>query len=82
MNFYYILLILQFKGNEWKPSVRIVFGILIFESDEHSQKARLPILKILSGNVIFVSDEQFEKALFPISLTSFWIVNIFKWATF
>ena len=51
------------------PIISMTFGIVIFVSDEHSEKILFPSFSILFGIVIFVSDEHSEKALLPIFLT-------------
>ena len=51
------------------PIFLTLFGIVIFLSDEHPEKAYFPIFLTLLGIEIFVSDEHPEKAYFPIFLT-------------
>ena len=47
----------ELEGNAFSPIEVTLFGIVIFVSDEHSEKAEEPILVTLFGIVIFVSDE-------------------------
>ena len=53
----FIFTILQLWGNESSQISVTLFGIVIFVSDEHPEKAEPQILVTLFGIVIFVSDE-------------------------
>ena len=54
------------KNNTFLPIISAIFGIIIFESDEHPEKALSTISLILFGTVIFVINKHFVKALSPI----------------
>ena len=54
-----------------------LFGIVIFVSDEHPEKAEEPIEVTLFGIVIFASDEHFSKASSPIEVKPYGILNSF-----
>ena len=45
-----------------------LFGIVMLSSEEHSEKAFLPIFVTVSGIVILVSKEHFQNAFSPISV--------------
>ena len=57
-----ILFTLQLFGKAFLLILVTLFGISIFVSDEHPEKAYSPILVTLPGIIIFVSDKHSEKA--------------------
>ena len=54
---FYCLIINRFASNALVPIILILFGIIIFVSDEHPENASSPIDITLFGIVIFTIDE-------------------------
>ena len=57
-------------------NVLIIFGIVIFSSDEHSENTLLQIYLTVIGIIIFVSNEHFKNAFLPIFSIDFGIITV------